>query len=81
MNVRCRIVGLPIWFVRSVVEVKSNIEVINYLKVTQYREVQTISFENFYEIFFDSFSFGTADIFEDRKSIVSIEADVFSVVF
>ena len=41
---------------RSVVKVESDIEVVNYLKVTPYREVQTISFEDFYEILFDSFS-------------------------
>ena len=49
MDVRCRIVWLPIWLVRSVVKVESDIEVVNYLKVTPYREVQTISFEDFYE--------------------------------
>ena len=55
MNVRCRIVGLPIWLVRSVVEVKCYIEIVNYLQVAQYRDVETVSFKHLYEIFFDSF--------------------------
>ena len=70
------VVGLSVGAVGTVCEIEGDVQVVNNFHVRLYSDIKSVCLEASCDVFSYSFCLRSGGVFEDGKSVVSVESDV-----
>ena len=77
VDVQRLVVRLSVRAVRSIVEIKCDIEIVDDFQVGLYSDIESVVLEMTGNVFPNSFGLWSRDVFEYGKSVVSVQTNAF----